>query len=105
MAIRERCTQRIFHDKWDDMMEVEKDWDAVEEAIGGVPKKRRSRPLAGKDWGSELIWEREWDSLAQMEATYRYDQTYKGDIDLMGLMERTGTCVADRRVDIYRVLP
>ena len=49
MAIRERVSHQIVHGKWDDMIEVEKGWFAIEQEIGGFPMKRASQPIAGRD--------------------------------------------------------
>ena len=105
MAIRERVTHQIVHGKWDEMMEIEKNWDAIEEEIGGFPKRRRSQPMVGRDGSNVFIWEREYESLSQMEEAYGSYKAYKGDIDTSELLARTNACIANRRTDVYQVLP
>jgi hypothetical protein len=102
MAIRERVSHQIVHGKWDDMMEVEKGWLAIEQEIGGFPTKRASQPISGRDGMSVYIWERDWDSLTQMEAAYKSYQTFTGNAS--DLLENTKACLADRRADIYRTI-
>lgn len=102
MAIRERVTHQIVFGKWDDMMEVEKEWYAIEQEIGGFPEKRRSQPIAGRDGNSVYIWERDYDSLSQLDAVYNSYRKYTGDIS--DLLERTNACLADRRTDIYKII-
>jgi len=58
MAIREPVSHQIVHGKWDDMMEVEKRWFAIEQEIGGFPMKRASQPIAGRDGMSVYMGKR-----------------------------------------------
>jgi hypothetical protein len=102
MAIRERVSHQIAHGKWDDMMEVEKGWLAIEQEIGGFPTKRASQPISGRDGMSVYIWERDWDSLTQMEAAYQSYQKFTGNAS--DLLEKTKACMTDRRADIYRTI-
>ena len=104
MTIRERVTHQIIHGKWDDMMAVEERWNVIEAEIGGFAKKRRSRPAAGRDGSNTYIWEREYDTLAQMEAAYESYATYKGNEDTEDLLAQTNACIAERRTDIYIAL-
>ena len=69
-----QSTQTQLSDK--EIMEKEKKWDALEEKLGGFPKKRRYKPIFGKEASSTFVWEREWNSLAEMEAaSAKYRQT------------------------------
>ena len=68
MAYMERVTQQILPGKWPELEQWEKKWDELEARLGGYPKKRRYRPYVGGDGWMTFIWEREWESLAAMEA-------------------------------------
>ena len=50
-------------------MDVEREWDAVESRAGFPPKKILRSVAGGLDYLSIVI-EREWDSMAAMEAAY-----------------------------------
>jgi hypothetical protein len=67
MAFIERAVNQVHSGKWAELEEWEKKWDALEERIGGCPKKRRYRPYVGGDGWSTYVWEREWESYAAME--------------------------------------
>lgn len=70
MRILERHILRIRDGRWDDMLALEKRWDALEARVGGFPAKRRYRPLFSELGLSTWVQEREWESLADMEAAY-----------------------------------
>ena len=71
MSIMERWTQKLTsYQAWSIQLENEKKWDAIEKTQGGFPAKRRYRPLAALEDDTMLIWEREWDSIAEAEAAY-----------------------------------
>jgi hypothetical protein len=67
MIIIERMIQEIYPDKWAELAELDKKYDALEPAMGFPPKKRY-QSLAGVHSMSTLIIERQWESLAKMEA-------------------------------------
>ena len=98
MNIRERVRHKIVHGKWGDMMKIEEEWRAFEEEIGGFPIKRRSRPISGRDGMSVYVWERDWESMAQMEKAY---ESYRDDSgDRSDLVKRTEECIKDRNAEI-----
>ena len=71
MAIMERPIHDLKdHSSWDTIMVVEQKWIDVEKGLGGFPDKRYYQPLAGSEHGLAFIWEREWDSLSEMEQAY-----------------------------------
>lgn len=67
--VLERLTQKVYATKWPDLEELDKKYDAVESRLG-YPPKRRYRLFAGGDSTNTLVIEREWESLADMEAAY-----------------------------------
>ena len=68
MPILERRVQTIERGQWETYMAKEKMWAEIEERLGGFPTKRHYRPLS--DLGTTVVWEREWESMATMEAAY-----------------------------------
>ena len=68
MRIIERRTQKVEKGGWAAYWEMEKQFDALEDRLGGFPAKRYYRP--GKMYTNTIVWEREWESFTTMEATY-----------------------------------
>jgi hypothetical protein len=69
MAIMERHVQfKIKSEKtyW----EWEKSWEGVESRLGGFPPKRHYSLIAGSENQGTMVWEREWESMAVMDAAY-----------------------------------
>jgi hypothetical protein len=67
--VLERLTQQIYATKWLDLEELDKKYDAIE-SKHGYPPKRRYRLFMGGGSTNTLVVEREWESLADMEAAY-----------------------------------
>jgi hypothetical protein len=67
--VLERLTQQVYATKWADLEKLDKKYDAIESRLG-FPSKRRYRLFAGGGGTNTLVIEREWDSLADLEATY-----------------------------------
>ena len=61
-----RLIQRIASGKWDDLEELDKKFNEIEDKLGYPPKKR-FRSLSGEYDNNVIIIEREWQSLAKME--------------------------------------
>jgi len=69
MRVLERHTQTLEKGGWETYVAKEKKWEALEKRLGGFPTKRHFRPFG--NWnGTAVVWEREWDSFAAMEAAY-----------------------------------
>jgi len=68
MKVMERRTQTLEKGAWDVFWAKEQKWTALENRLGGFPPKRHTRPLARFD--TIIVWERDWESLAAMEAAY-----------------------------------
>ena len=68
--ILERMIHRVKNGKFQELKEVEKKWEALEESLGGFPLRRRYWAMYGAHDGGTYVWEREWESLAAMEAAY-----------------------------------
>ena len=67
MKILERHVRKIHPSKWGEVEEVNKKFDAIEEKYG-FPPKRYYRCFSGTHDVFTSIMEREWESLAAMEA-------------------------------------
>jgi hypothetical protein len=65
--ILERMIQHIFPGKWAELEVINKKYDVVEARLG-FPAKKRYQLLMGSHPLGSVIIEREWPSLAAMEA-------------------------------------
>jgi hypothetical protein len=70
MKIVERRIQRLENGKWEEYLARERRFDAIEQRLGGFPPKRYARVIAGADEFGAVVWARNWDSFASMEAAY-----------------------------------
>ena len=62
-------TQKVNEGKWQELEEIDKKFDVFENRFG-FPPKRRYRLFVGGNSMNTLVIERQWESLAQMEAAY-----------------------------------
>jgi hypothetical protein len=102
MAILERRILRILAGRWDDVLALEKRWDALEARLGGFAPKRRYRTLSGGLWLSMWVWEREWESLAAAEAAYA---RMGADPECSALVALNRELSEDGPIEFYRALP
>ena len=65
----ERRTHKVIG-KYEDLAVMEKKFDALEAKMANVPSKRRYFAVFGTLPLFEFVWEREWTTLAAMEAYY-----------------------------------
>jgi hypothetical protein len=70
VPLMERMIQRIKKGKWEEAIEFEKRFDALEARQGGIPAKRRYRCVYGAYDFDVFIWEREWEDLATLQQKY-----------------------------------
>jgi len=70
MAILERLSFKVINDQWDAVMAQEKEWEALENKIGGFPMKQRYRAYSSSESIDTFVFEREWESIAAYEAAY-----------------------------------
>ena len=66
---QERSIQQIRPGKWPELEALNEKYNAIEGRLG-FPPRRRFRCYFGGHHTNTLVIEREWDSLAVMEATY-----------------------------------
>ncbi len=92
-----RLIQRIASGKWDDLEEIDKKFNVIEEKLGYPPKKR-FRSLSGAYDNNVVIIEREWQSLAKMEKTMT-----KGFLDpeLAKLEKKIESIIEWQKTELY----
>jgi len=99
MAILERHVQfKIKNEKayW----EREKAFQGVESRLGGFPSKRHYSLIAGGDNMGTMVWEREWESMAAMDAAY--DRMFN-EADVEQLVASGSEVLEGERMEIYYV--
>lgn len=101
MITIERMIQKVRPGKWAELNEIDKRFDAVESRLGFPPKKRYQCIMGGHDTNT-LIIERQWDSLAAMEATY---EKALADPELQALNEETTSIIKSTQLEVYMPLP
>jgi hypothetical protein len=101
MIAIERMTQKIYPGKWGDLEEIDKRYNEMESKFGFPPKKRYQCVIGG-DYQNTLIIERQWDSLAAMEATY---EKVFADPDYQALGKETVLIVESTKIEVYTPLP
>ena len=69
MAIQERRVQKGVKEE-KAYLEWEQKWETIEKRLGGFPTKRHYSLISGSDDSGTVVWEREWDNFAAMEAGY-----------------------------------
>ncbi len=65
--ILERCAQKVIG-TFEEALALEKEFDALEAKMGNVPPKRRYYAAYGSLPSGTFVWEREWESMAALEA-------------------------------------
>ena len=96
MRVLERHTQTLEKGGWETYVAWEKKWEAREKRQGGFPTKRHFRPLSRS---GTVVWEREWDSFAAMEAAY---EKSGGDPESKALLDGPSP-VVDESLELFRV--
>ena len=97
MRVIERRIQRVRAGMRDRVMDLEKRF-AEAEAPYGVPTKRHLLCIGGPYDLQTIIWEREWPSLAELEAAV--EKTYSNPV-FKPLMEEAGTVFESTRNELF----
>ena len=100
MKVLERQVQRIHPLKWAELHIIDAKYNEIE-AKFGFPKKRRFQALACGHDGNTLVIEREWESMAVMEATYEKIFT---DPNYQLLSPQLEGIILSSTLEIYTVL-
>ena len=98
--IIERMIQQIIPGKWAELEAIDQKFDTVEARLG-FPPKRRSRCMVGAHNSDTLIVEREWDSLATMEAVYT---KAFGDPEHQALNAQAVSIIKSNQIELYMPL-
>jgi hypothetical protein len=69
MIIIEHMVQHVRAGKWSGLDALDKKYNALESTLG-FPPKRRLQSLSGSHDTSTIIIERQWESMAKLEATW-----------------------------------
>ena len=101
MAITERRIMRVNIDKWDDMLALEREFRKLEEEIGIASKKRWLRSMAGPLGGTNLIWERDWESVGESAQAYARMSEVPEMANLVGNLK---SCVSEMHNEYYQIV-
>ncbi len=66
VIIIQRLVQRVFNGKWDELEEIDKRFNEIEDKYGFPPKKRY-RYFSGSLNLNTIVVERQWESMAKFE--------------------------------------
>jgi hypothetical protein len=97
MACQERRVQKGVKEE-NAYREWEQKWEAVEKRLGGFPTKKHYSLISGSDDFGTMVWEREWDSLAAMEAAY--DRLF-ADPEAKSLGSNAPSIYSGERIEYY----
>ena len=101
MITIELMIQKVRPGKWAALEEVDKKFNAAESRLGFPPKKRY-RCMIGGHGTDTLIIERQWDSLAAMEAAY--EKAFV-DPEHQALAEEINPLIKSSQYEVYMPLP
>lgn len=74
MAIILRLVQRFQHSKREEFITLEKKFSQLEHR-GILPRGERLIPIAGREPGNTMVWQRRFESLAEAEAALKLFET------------------------------
>jgi len=101
MICVERHIQQLRPGKWGELEALDKKYDAIESRLGFPAKKRYRCYMGGHDLNT-LIIERQWESLATMEATYEkafMDPAYQA------LEAESSLVIRSVQIELYAPMP
>ena len=102
MICIERMIQKIYPDKWAELEAIDKKYNKVEARLGFPPNKKRYQCMLGGHDSNTLIIERQWPSLAVMEAIY---EKAFADPELQALNKESNSIIKSNMVEVYMPLP
>ena len=101
MVVIERMIQQIAPGKWAELEVLDKKYNVVEARLGFPPKKRFNCMMGSHDMNTIII-EREWPSLAAMEAIY---EKAFADPENQALAAESASIVISNREELYTQMP
>lgn len=101
MICVERLVQQVRPGKWAELEALDAKYNAVEGRLG-FPPKRRLRCYIGGHITDTLIIERQWASMATMEATY---EKAFADPEWQALSAEAVTIIKNDQHELYAPLP
>ncbi len=101
MICVERHIQQIRPGKWGELDALDKRFNAVESRLGFPPKKRYQCYIGGHSLYT-LIVERQWESLAAMEAAY--EKAFV-DPEHQALETESALIIESIQIELYAPLP
>ena len=101
MIVVERLIQQIRPNKWAELEALDKKFDAVESRLGFPPKKRYRCYVGGHNTDT-LIIERQWKSMAAMEAAY---EKAFADPEDQALGAEAASIIKSNQYELYSPLP
>ena len=102
MIVIERQIQKVRPGKWAALEEADKKWNAVESRLGFPATKKRYQCIVGGHDLNTLIVERQWDSLAAMEAAF--EKTFS-DAEYQALSAEIPEIIESAQMELYVPLP
>lgn len=93
----ERLVQQVAPGKWEQLNAIDKKFDEIEKTHG-FPAKKRYQSLFGSHDTNTLIVEREWESLAKMEAAQMANYA---DPAFQKLSAELNSIILSNRQEIY----
>lgn len=98
--VLQRVIHRIHPGKWEEFQALEAKFDAVHARLG-IPPRRRYRRIHGKHSFYTEVIEREWPSVADMEAgAMRWAQ----DPELRALQDSACDLIECTQYELYQIL-
>lgn len=100
MKIMERHIGKVRSDKWDELEQIEKQYDAIERQWN-FPPKRRYRALYGSHPRDVYVTEREWESMMVRETALG---GAFASAEWLGLAKAINTVLESLQIEIYQML-
>ncbi len=100
MRVLERLIQQVIPGQWEALEALDKKYDAVEKKLG-FPAKRRYRSLVAGGNTNLLVIEREWESMAAMEAAMEKNFTSP---ELQQLNDEGTGIISSNSWELYLIL-
>jgi hypothetical protein len=101
MIITERMIQHVYPGKWVELEAIDKKYNAVEARLG-FPAKKRYQLLMGSHPMGTLIIERQWPSLAAMEAA---NEKGMADPEYQTLQQESAQIIKSVHWELYMPMP